>query len=83
MHFNTGYRDDCIPLVRRFADVFAGYDAVVTPSPSCAAMVRHEHPIVAALRGASAARRRPAGRGSPRSRRASTSSPSSSSTSSA
>src|SRR3990170_3160909 len=40
MHFNSGYRDECTPLVRRFADVFAGYDAVVTPSASCAAMVR-------------------------------------------
>jgi L-lactate dehydrogenase complex protein LldE len=47
MHFNTGYRDDCIPLVRRFTDAFDGYDAVVTPSPSCAAMVRREHPVIA------------------------------------
>jgi L-lactate dehydrogenase complex protein LldE len=43
MHFNTGYRAECVPLVRRFADVFAGYDAVVTPSPSCAVMVRNHH----------------------------------------
>ena len=48
MHFNTGYRADCLPLVRRFADVFAGYDAVVTPSPSCAGMVRHQHAGLAA-----------------------------------
>lgn len=47
MHFNAGYRDACIPLVRRFADAFAGYDAVVTPSASCAAMVRHHHATVA------------------------------------
>jgi L-lactate dehydrogenase complex protein LldE len=47
MHFNSGYRDECTPLVRRFADVFAGYDAVVTPSASCAAMVRHHHATVA------------------------------------
>jgi L-lactate dehydrogenase complex protein LldE len=47
LHFNTGYRDECVPLVRRFAETFAGYDAVVTPSPSCAAMVRHHHPTVA------------------------------------
>ena len=51
MHFNTGYRADCIPLVRRFADVFAGYDAVVTPSPSCAGMVRHQHGPLAASTG--------------------------------
>lgn len=47
MHFNTGYRDECIPLVRRFAKVFEPYDAVVTPSASCAAMVRHHHATVA------------------------------------
>jgi L-lactate dehydrogenase complex protein LldE len=47
MHFNTGYRDESVPLVRRFADAFAGFDAVVTPSASCAAMVRHHHATVA------------------------------------
>jgi L-lactate dehydrogenase complex protein LldE len=47
MHFNTGYRDACVPLVRRFADAFAGFDAVVTPSASCAAMVRSHHATVA------------------------------------
>jgi L-lactate dehydrogenase complex protein LldE len=46
MHFNSGYRPECVPLVRRFADVFGGYDAVVTPSASCAAMVRHYHHVV-------------------------------------
>ncbi len=51
MHFNTGYRADCVPLVRRFADVFAGFDAVVTPSPSCAGMVRHQHGPLAASTG--------------------------------
>ena len=49
MHFNSGYRDACIPLVERFTAAFAGFDAVVTPSPSCAAMVRHYHPTVADL----------------------------------
>lgn len=48
MHFNAGYRDQCIPLVDNFTRAFDGYDAVVTPSPSCAAMVRHYHPTVAA-----------------------------------
>jgi L-lactate dehydrogenase complex protein LldE len=54
MHFNSGYQDACIPLVGRFADVFAGYDAVVTPSGSCASMVRRYHPVVAALDAARA-----------------------------
>ena len=49
MHFNSGYQDACIPLVERFTDVFAGYDVVVTPSGSCASMVRRYHPLVAGL----------------------------------
>jgi L-lactate dehydrogenase complex protein LldE len=46
LHFNSGYRAACVPLVRNFAEVFAGYEAVVTPSASCASMVRHHHPTV-------------------------------------
>ncbi|SEQ35300.1 (Fe-S)-binding protein [Streptomyces radiopugnans] len=46
--FNTGYRRETEPLVRRFAEVFRGYDHVVTPSGSCAAMVRENHPRIAA-----------------------------------
>jgi L-lactate dehydrogenase complex protein LldE len=49
MHFNSGYQDACIPLVERFVGAFEGYDVVVTPSGSCAAMVRHHHQTVAAL----------------------------------
>ncbi|MEV5710235.1 (Fe-S)-binding protein [Actinoallomurus sp. NPDC052274] len=44
MHFNTGYRDDARPLARRFTATFDGYDAVVVPSGSCAAMVREWYP---------------------------------------
>ncbi|MEW2523103.1 (Fe-S)-binding protein [Actinacidiphila alni] len=43
-HFNTGYRHEAEPLARRQARVFAGYDYVVTPSGSCAAMVRDIYP---------------------------------------
>ncbi|HEV2634869.1 MAG TPA: (Fe-S)-binding protein [Actinocrinis sp.] len=46
MHFNSGYRRECEPLVRDFAAAFAGYEAVVTPSASCAAMVRNHHRVV-------------------------------------
>jgi len=49
MHFNSGYQDACIPLVQRFVAAFADYDAVVTPSGSCASMVRRYHPLVAGL----------------------------------
>ena len=51
MHFNTGYRPEALPLVRRFAEVFGGYEAVVTPSGSCAGMVREHHRVVAARHG--------------------------------
>ncbi|MCM2576988.1 (Fe-S)-binding protein [Streptomyces meridianus] len=44
--FNTGYRRESEPLVRRYADVFRDYDHIVTPSGSCAAMVRDNHPRV-------------------------------------
>jgi L-lactate dehydrogenase complex protein LldE len=47
MHFNTGYRADAAPMVRGFAAAFDGYEAVVTPSASCAAMVREYHPVLA------------------------------------
>ncbi|GAA1171711.1 L-lactate dehydrogenase complex protein LldE [Kitasatospora gansuensis] len=47
MHFNTGYRPDAVPLVARFARTFGDYDAVVTPSASCAGMVRENHPRLA------------------------------------
>jgi L-lactate dehydrogenase complex protein LldE len=49
MHWNSGYQDACIPLVERFVGAFAGYDVVVTPSGSCASMVRRYHPLVAEL----------------------------------
>ncbi|WP_251512642.1 (Fe-S)-binding protein, partial [Actinacidiphila bryophytorum] len=47
-HYNTGYRRQAEPLVRRYAAVFDGYDHVVTPSGSCAAMVRDNFPRIAA-----------------------------------
>ena len=47
MHFNTGYRPETLPVLRRFAETFPGYDPVVTPSASCAAMVRDHHRVVA------------------------------------
>jgi len=46
-HYNTGYRHLAEPLAVRYARVFAGYDAIVTPSGSCAAMVRHHYPRMA------------------------------------
>ncbi|MFF4816361.1 (Fe-S)-binding protein [Kitasatospora sp. NPDC001309] len=48
LHINTGYRTDAVPLVARFTRTFADYDAVVTPSASCAGLVREHHPELAA-----------------------------------
>src|SRR5579862_3959028 len=42
--FNTGYWDEARPLAKRYAEIFAGYDAVVSPSGSCTAMVRNFYP---------------------------------------
>ncbi|MEV0095784.1 (Fe-S)-binding protein [Streptomyces sp. NPDC050738] len=43
-HYNTGYRRQAEPLATRFAEVFGAYDAIVTPSGSCGAMVRELYP---------------------------------------
>ncbi|WP_201467819.1 (Fe-S)-binding protein [Janibacter melonis] len=51
MMTNTGYADRALPLVRRFVDVFGGYDAVVAPSGSCVGSVRHQHRTIAAAAG--------------------------------
>ena len=48
---NTGYLDEAVPVVRTFVDAFAGYDAIVTPSGSCAGSARHQHGIVAKRSG--------------------------------
>ena len=44
---NTGYLDEAVPPLRSFVKAFDGYDAVVTPSGSCAGSARHQHAIVA------------------------------------
>jgi L-lactate dehydrogenase complex protein LldE len=51
MHVNTGYQKQAFPLVERFVDAFAGYDAVVAPSGSCAGSARHQQAIVARRSG--------------------------------
>ncbi len=48
---NTGYLDEAVPVVRTFVEAFEGYDAVVTPSGSCAGSARHQHAIVARRSG--------------------------------
>ena len=47
---NTGYVEEAVPVVRTFVSSFAAYDAVVTPSGSCAGSVRHQHRLVPSAR---------------------------------
>jgi L-lactate dehydrogenase complex protein LldE len=48
---NTGYLDAAVPLLRNHLDAFAGCEAVVAPSGSCAGSVRHQHRLVAERSG--------------------------------
>jgi L-lactate dehydrogenase complex protein LldE len=48
---NTGYLDEAVPVVRNYLTTFAGYDAVVTPSGSCAGSARHQHAMIARRSG--------------------------------
>ncbi len=51
MHFNSGYADEAVPLVRRFVSVFADSEVVVAPSASCVGMVRDYYTDVAERSG--------------------------------
>ncbi|MEU6040342.1 (Fe-S)-binding protein [Actinomadura sp. NPDC047616] len=51
MHWTTGYQREAADLARRFTTVFAGHDAVVTPSASCAATVRAAYARIARADG--------------------------------
>jgi L-lactate dehydrogenase complex protein LldE len=53
MHANSGYDEEAMPLVRRFVSQFEDerFEAVVAPSGSCVAMVRHHYPRLAAAAG--------------------------------
>ena len=51
MHVNTGYPREAIPLVRNHVAAFESYEAIVVPSGSCTAAIRHQHADVARLAG--------------------------------
>ncbi|HEX2588020.1 MAG TPA: (Fe-S)-binding protein [Gaiellales bacterium] len=46
MHLNSGYRDEARDLARRFVKVFHDAEVIVTPSASCAGMVRESYPLL-------------------------------------
>ncbi len=51
VHVNSGYPREAIPLVRNHVAAFGGYDAIVVPSGSCTAAIRHQHASLARLDG--------------------------------
>jgi L-lactate dehydrogenase complex protein LldE len=53
LHYNTGYQQEALTLVRHFVEVFgaSAVEAIVAPSASCAGMVRDLYPRAAAQAG--------------------------------
>jgi L-lactate dehydrogenase complex protein LldE len=47
MHYNTGYQQDALPLMRHFLKVFRGAGVICIPSASCVAMIRDHYPKMA------------------------------------
>jgi L-lactate dehydrogenase complex protein LldE len=43
MHLNSGYATEADRLAGRFAEIFGGFDAVVSPSSSCAGTMREHY----------------------------------------
>ena len=43
MHYNTGYQRETMPLVRKFVELFADDEIIVSPSASCVAMIRDHY----------------------------------------
>jgi L-lactate dehydrogenase complex protein LldE len=51
MHVNTGYPQQALPLVRNHVRTFGSYEAIVVPSGSCTAAIRHQHADLAEQAG--------------------------------
>lgn len=47
MHYNTGYQEEVIPLVRRFVQTFKDAEVIVVPSASCVGMMKEFYPQLA------------------------------------
>src|SRR5688500_2352685 len=48
LHYNTGYADDALPLMRRMLGVYRGAEVICVPSASCVSMMRDHYPKMAA-----------------------------------
>jgi Fe-S oxidoreductase len=44
---NTGYPREALPVIRNHVQTFLDYDAIVVPSGSCTASIRHQHETTA------------------------------------
>jgi len=42
--YNTGYQKNCLPIAKRFIDIFIKYDYIIAPSGSCLSMVKNNYP---------------------------------------
>jgi len=51
MHYNSGYHNEALPLMRKFVETFRDAEAVCIPSGSCVAMMREQYPKMAATTG--------------------------------
>ena len=47
MHINTGYRREAVPIIANHVRAFAGAEAIIAPSASCVASIRHQQADVA------------------------------------
>lgn len=47
MHWNTGYLQESVPIIRHFVSVFRNAEVVCVPSSSCVAMIRDHYPKAA------------------------------------
>lgn len=56
MHYNSGYLDEATLIAERYGQVFAGTNAIVVPSASCAGHIRHVVPVLAPESAHAAAR---------------------------
>ncbi len=51
MHYNSGYQQEALHLMRGFLDVFQDAAVICVPSSSCVAMLREHYPKLAAASG--------------------------------
>ena len=47
MHYNTGFHQEAVPIVRRVVQTFADAEVVCVPSSSCVAMMREHYEMIA------------------------------------